>query len=107
MPWLLIEQPGNVAMPFTVLAVLPPVHANVPADGFVPIASEMVPTMPLVTTLPPASVMPTWMLAGNGAPAAAVAGGWTMKVSLDAGPATTLNAALVAGVRAGVDVAVS
>ena len=56
-----------------VAALVPPVHARVPAPGLFPMLSAIVAVMPVVTTLPPASVIATWMLPGNGIAETAVA----------------------------------
>ena len=94
----------NVATPLTVVAVVPPVQVSVPPPGLVPMLSWIVAEIPEVITLPPASVMATETFAGNAVPMD-VDEGWVMNASLAAGPAVTVNARLVAVVRAGLDVA--
>ena len=102
-----MEQPVNVAMPLLVVAVLLAGQLSVPALGFVPMDRPIVAVIPLVTTLPPASVMPTWIEPGNATRAVADVGGWTTKASLVGGPTLTLNAFVAAAVSAGAEVALS
>src|SRR3989442_1288762 len=84
----------KVATPLTAATVVVP--ARVPLAGLVPIATVML-VVAVVTVLPWASWTATCTGGAIAAPAAAVLG-CTGKTSFAAGPAVTLNAALVAPV---------
>src|SRR5208337_3289894 len=86
---------GKVAAPFVAATVRVP--ESVPADGFVPIATVME-LVAMVTTLPRESSMLTITAGEIGLPGMTLVGG-PVKASLEAAPADTLKAELVAPVK--------
>ena len=87
---------GNVATPATAFTVAVP--PSVPPPGFVPMAM-VTGLVAVVTTFPCESSMVTWTAGEIEAPAATLLG-WTVIMSFAAPPAFTVNALLVAAVKA-------
>jgi hypothetical protein len=91
----LIDNPLNVATPFTVLTVAIPL--NVPLPGFVPIAT-VTEAAPLVTVFPPASCTVTTGCGLNSA-LTTTPTGFVVNASFEAAPTEMLKVLLVASVK--------